>query len=297
MKYSFPHFIGWARVRRLDVLSGLTGTGGETAKVARLRGVLRLRPASLRHVWLPLAVFSIAWSVPAAEPRPATNAHPLVWDAMERVVAAKPGDTEAKFQFHVTNRSAAPVEIAQIEVSCGCTVAELPATPWIIAAGGTGSFTAVVDFQGKHGKLVKTLQVHSNAGRQMLTMAIEIPDTEESRRERNQQMALIDRQAVFRGDCAACHVQPTLGKTGAELFQAACGICHLAPARAGMVPDLMTVREPRDAEFWRRWIGDGKERTLMPAFSRERGGPLTAEQIASLVEYAMRTFPTGPAKE
>ena len=62
-----------------------------------------------------------------------------------------------------------------------------------------------------------------------------------------------------------------------------------------MVPDLMVVREPRDAAFWQRWITEGKDRTLMPAFAREKGGPLSAEQIASLVEYAMKTFPSKPA--
>jgi cytochrome c5 len=234
--------------------------------------------------------------VTAAESTPARPPHALVWDAMELSVVAKPGEKEAKFLFHVTNQSGEPVEVVQIEASCGCTVAEMPATPWILAAGAKGSFTAVVDFQGKYGKLVKTLHVHSNAGSQTLTVMIDIPETEESRRQRNQQLAFIDRQAVFRGDCAACHVQPAIGKTGAELFQAACGICHQAAHRAGMVPDLMVAREPRDAAFWQRWITEGKDRTLMPAFARENGGPLTTEQIASLVEYAMRQFPTKPAQ-
>jgi mono/diheme cytochrome c family protein len=213
---------------------------------------------------------------------------------MELAHVAKPEEKEAKFEFLVTNKSGDPVEVVQIEASCGCTVAEMPTTPWILAAGAKGSFCAVVDFQGKYGKLVKTLHVHSNAGSQTLTMTIDIPETEESRRQRNQQLAFIDRQAVFRGECASCHVQPAIGKSGAELFQAACGICHQAANRAGMVPDLTVVREARDAEFWRRWIAEGKDRTLMPAFAREKGGPLTTEQIASLVEYAMRQFPTQP---
>ena len=245
-----------------------------------------------RRLSLLLASCILVFSVGAAEPKLPQPPHALVWDAMELTVVAKPGEKEAKFSFHVTNKSGESVEVVQIEASCGCTVAEMPTTPWILRAGAKGSFTAVVDFQGKYGKLVKTLHVHSTAGSQTLTMMIDIPETEESRRQRNQQMAFMDRQAVFRGECAVCHVQPAVGKTGAELFQVACGICHQAAARATMVPDLMIVREPRDAEFWQRWIAEGKDRTLMPAFAREKGGPLTAEQIASLVEYAMRQFPT-----
>jgi cytochrome c5 len=235
-------------------------------------------------------------SVNAAETAPSRPPHPLVWDKVELTHVAKPDEKEAKFQFHVTNQSGDPVEVVQIEASCGCTVVEMPTTPWVLAAGAKGSFGAVVDFQGKYGKLVKTLHVHSNAGSQTLTMTIDIPENDESRRLRNQQLAFIDRQAVFRGECATCHVRPTIGRIGEELFQVACGICHQAASRAGMVPDLMVVREPRDAAFWTRWITEGKDRTLMPAFAHEKGGPLTTEQIASLVEYAMRQFPTKPAQ-
>ena len=79
---------------------------------------------------------------------------------------------------------------------------------------------------------------------------------------------------------------------GAELYQAACAICHGASHRASMVPDLMTAREPRDVAFWEKWISDGKDRTLMPGFAAKHKGPLSSEQIASLVEYAMKQFPT-----
>ena len=154
----------------------------------------------------------------------------------------------------------------------------------------------MVDYKGKQGKFSKTLGIHSTAGSQILTVVISIPDTEESRRARNQHLALADRQAVFRGDCASCHVQPAEGKQGAELFQAACAICHDANPRASMVPDLKVARAVRDAAFWEKWIGEGKEGSLMPGFARKHGGPLSPEQIASLVEYALTRLPTAPAR-
>lgn len=239
----------------------------------------------------------LATAVWAAEPEPAKPPHPLVWDAMEKSLAVKPEDGEAKFEFRVTNKSNQPVEIVQIQPSCGCTVAEMPSTPWILAPGAEGAFTAVVDYRGKYGKFSKALMVHSNGGSQKLTVEVDIQDTEEGRRARNQQLAAVDRQGVFRGDCASCHVLPTIGKSGADLFVTACGICHLASHRASMVPDLAVAREPRDAAYWEKWITEGKEQTLMPGFGAKRGGPLTAEQIASLVEYALATFPTGPRTE
>lgn len=215
---------------------------------------------------------------------------------MEKRVEAKAEGGEASFEFNVTNKSAEPVEVLHIAPSCGCTVAEMPSTPWIIAPGAKGAFTAVVDYRGKQGTFSKTLVVESKAGSQTLTVVIELPDNEESRRARNQQMAFVDRQAVFRGECASCHVLPTIGKTGGDLYKAACGICHDANPRASMVPDLLVAREARDAAYWERWISDGKERTLMPGFDAKHGGPLTAAQIASLVEYALTQLPTEPAK-
>ncbi|MGH7944208.1 MAG: DUF1573 domain-containing protein [Opitutaceae bacterium] len=229
----------------------------------------------------------------AAEAGP-QDSHPLVWDAMEKSMEVKPGGETARFEFSVTNKSATPVEVLRIEPSCGCTVAEMPSQPWVLAPGAQGSFTAVVDSGGKFGKFSKTIYVHSTSGSQILKVMVDIPDTEEARRARNQQLAVADRQAVFRGDCASCHVIPTVGKTGGALFKTACSICHDASPRATMVPDLQVAREPRNAAYWEKWISDGREATLMPGFAARHGGPLSAEQIASLVEYALARLPAEP---
>lgn len=221
-------------------------------------------------------------------------AHPLVWDAQGITYRAKPGDEAADFTFVVTNKSDKRVEIQELRPSCGCTVAEMPSQPWVLEPGARGSFRAAADFKGKFGVFVKAIHVVSNFGTQMLTVRVEIPDTEESRRKRNQELAELDRQAVFRGDCAACHVAPTVGKTGGELFQLACGICHTAEHRASMVPDLAVAREVRNEAYWRKWISDGKEQSLMPAFAAAQGGPLTDAQVESLVEYLTKNFAAQP---
>jgi mono/diheme cytochrome c family protein len=240
------------------------------------------------------AVFLSLWRLTAAEGEPANAAHPLVWDAMEKSLDVKPEDGTAVFQFTATNSSDLPVEIVAVSPSCGCTVAETPPRPWIIKPGEKSSFKATVDFRGKHGKFSKSIFVHTPLGSQALHVTVDIPETAESARERNRQLAFVDRQAVFRGDCASCHVTRAAGKTGAALFEAACGICHLAAPRAAMVPDLAIAREPRDAAYWRRWIEEGKEDTLMPAFAKRHQGPLSEEQISSLVEYLLATLPTKP---
>ena len=86
-------------------------------------------------------------------------------------------------------------------------------------------------------------------------------------RAQNQKVAAANRQMVFQGECASCHAAPTKDKYAGELFQSACGVCHTAPNRAKMVPDLLVARSQRDEAFWRKWISEGKEGTLMPAFA------------------------------
>lgn len=232
-------------------------------------------------------------AVPSVDPESAAP-HPLVWDAMERVITPAPGESSAGFQFDVTNVSDGPVTIEQIRPTCGCTVAEMPSSPWVIAAHGRGSFFGTIEFRGKEGEFSKAIFVNSTAGTQMLRVTVKIPVIDAVTRRRNQELAKADRQAVFHGDCAKCHAAPAEGLTGSQLFIAACGVCHLTDRRAEMVPDLLVARQPRNAEYWRKWIREGKDGTLMPAWAKERGGPLTPEQIESLVEFAVRTLPTEP---
>jgi mono/diheme cytochrome c family protein len=245
---------------------------------------------------LVLTLSVLAYAATAPVQRPARPPHPLVWDAMEQTLAAKPGDKSVDFEFSVTNSSDRPVQIVEIRTSCGCTVAEMPKSPWVLEAGGRGSFRATVDIRGRHGRFSKTMLVASNAGGQVLGVMVDIPEAPRLSREENLQLATGDRQAVFHGACYSCHVEPIGGKQGQRLYQAACSICHEAEPRATMVPDLTVVREPRDAGWWRRWIGEGRENTLMPGFAEKHGGPLSDAQVESLVEFALKHFPTEPAK-
>jgi mono/diheme cytochrome c family protein len=78
---------------------------------------------------------------------------------------------------------------------------------------------------------------------------------------------------------------------GKDLYVSACAICHEGERRAEIVPDLRAIKHETNAEFWRNWIANGREGSLMPAFSHEHGGPLTDAQMTSLVEYLLRAIP------
>lgn len=252
-----------------------------------------------RFILLGLLLLSLASAgcrPEAASTPPATEpVHPLVWDAMTKTLSTALDARSVSVSFTVTNTSDRSLRIYDVRPSCGCTTVELPSTPWILASGEKGSFRGTVDITGKHGELAKMFYVSSIPGTQTLTVVLKVPEPDPDLRDRNQQLAKTDRQAVFRGECAVCHAAPTKGLMGDALFAAACTICHGSDRRASMVPDLAVARGPRDRAFWEKWISEGKEGTLMPAFSTKQGGPLNDEQLASLLEYVTTQLASEPA--
>lgn len=251
-------------------------------------------------------------TLPPAAKLPTTT-HPLVWDSMEKSMPASAADNKVEFSFWVTNSSKLDVIINTVTVGCGCTTTKLPPMPWKLAPGTNGEIKASIDLKGKSGNISKTLTVMSTAGHQVLTMKVNIgkdPVAAMAERQANMERAKADHQAVFKGDCMKCHFTPAAGKMGEPLFAAVCAVCH-APEdwavargepptshhRADFVPDLAKL----DHELSRKSLkitianGTGRSGALMPAFSQRNGGPLTDEQIESLVEYISKTYKYNPA--
>lgn len=221
----------------------------------------------------------------------------LAWDGLVKEQTLKPGVTSGHFSFSFTNTAAEEVVIHFVRSSCGCTTTKLPPLPWRIPPGGTGSFDVELDARGKSGVVTKTVTVETSAGYRYLTVRAAIPAagshvTAAADRSRNLQIALADRQAVLKGNCAVCHVTPGLGKMGAELYAAVCGVCHEAEHRASMVPNLRALSRPLSAQEWRRIIRSGKKDSLMPAFAASEDGFMTDTQIESLVQYLTGPFHT-----
>ena len=237
-------------------------------------------------------------ALPAATPSAPVTTNPFVWDAMSKEVTPKAGETSINFTFWVTNTGPTEARIDAVSTSCGCTVAQLPSTPWIFKPGDSGPLTASMNLVGKFGLVQKLVHVSTSAGQQSLMVRANIPTpitpNTLSGRERNQLMTLGDRQAVFKGDCVKCHVEPAKDRHGEKLFIAACGVCHVSDHRAAMVPDLAAVKTATNADYWRAWVTYGKPGSLMPAFAKEQGGILDEKQVDSLVEYLAKKFPSTP---
>jgi cytochrome c553 len=218
-----------------------------------------------------------------------TQAQPLVWDAVSKTNQVQFGVTNSQFTFAFTNVSDAEVTITVLRPSCGCTLAKAPPLPWKVSPGAAGEIGVDIDVRGKQGMVSKTVSVETTNGPlSILLVNVMIPQPDP--RQRNQMLASSDRQAVFRNDCASCHVTPAIGKHGQELFKLACGICHEAEHRASMVPDLKALTKKTDADYWKAWVTKGKPGSLMPAFAKAEGGFLERDQIDSLVDFLDNTY-------
>jgi cytochrome c553 len=222
----------------------------------------------------------------------------LAWDGELKEATVNATQAVAQLVFNFTNISPDEVLINHVGTSCGCTVAKLPPMPWKLPPGTNGEIPVTMNVAGKVGTVFKTLTINTDKGFKMLSVKTTIlpaPATQMTGvdRDRNQQLAKADRQAVFKGDCASCHVQKAIGKLDKDLYEAACGICHEAEHRATMVPDLHALKHETNAEYWKTWVDNGKEASLMPAFAQRNGGPLSDQQIASLVNYLVKAIPSG----
>jgi mono/diheme cytochrome c family protein len=221
----------------------------------------------------------------------------LVFDAETKQYNAKPGEMIAPFTFHLTNVWTNEITIVQVHASCGCTTAKLPATPWHLPPGGSGEVGVEVNLAGKMGLITKTLTFFTSKGNRVVTLKVSIPLPQTSlaslspeERKAAMAKAAADPQAIFTGDCAKCHVDKGVRAFGQDLFAADCGICHESSHRDSAVPDLHALKVPTNLEYWQSIITLGKPHTMMPAFARAHGGPLSDEQAASLAAYLNRVI-------
>jgi len=82
----------------------------------------------------------------------------LVWEKTEIEFTPKPGDTEARAEYHFVNRGRNPVTIRRIRSTCGCTTATLQHGD-TYKPGEKGTIAVIFRFEGRTGLQVNTVFV------------------------------------------------------------------------------------------------------------------------------------------
>ncbi|MEO8905938.1 MAG: c-type cytochrome [Polyangiaceae bacterium] len=98
----------------------------------------------------------------------------------------------------------------------------------------------------------------------------------------------------------SCHkpVPPAKLTHGAELYGRMCAVCHGANGEGYKADNATRLAQPDflasvSDQYLREVINNGRTGTVMSAWSKERGGPLSAEDVEQVLTF-VRAWATGP---
>ncbi len=136
----------------------------------------------------------------------------------------------------------------------------------------------------KQGVVTKEIQVFSNDPVTPKASVYVTADVEDLHKD----LTRAERARLFQGKCGFCHWKMGLGLTGEDLYQADCGMCHGEKGQGGVGPGLVPRAYTSSAVASRvtQITSFGSKRHLsMPGFLVDAGGPLTGQEIESIVKY------------
>ena len=189
-------------------------------------------------------------------------------------------------QFMIFNRGDAPLRVHKAKSECGCTATDFQGC--LLRPGSSVALKIIVDTTLKQGPVTKDMMVYSDDPQRpiaRLYIAMDVKDA-------HGKMTRAERTKIFTDErCKRCHVDEGVGQFGKELFEADCAMCHRRQESGILSAPIIEgkLAAGADAAFWqhvRAVISEGsKSNASMPGFLADNGGPLTEEQIASLVAY------------
>jgi len=198
-------------------------------------------------------------------------------------------DKKVHAAFLVFNQGGKHLRIFRVEPSCGCTVPSI--SQQVIAPGDFARINVVLDTSLKMGKIRKKLLVYSNDSKRPILPLFLIGEARPAKVEGHKMISVVpqNRLALFQGECASCHVQKGVGKTGQALFAADCAMCHGLGAQGNLPsgPSLLKGgSDDADIEALTKTVANGSPHNpQMPPFLDKNGGPLTKSQIDSLAVF------------
>lgn len=197
--------------------------------------------------------------------------------------------------FAFSNVGKSDLIIDKVEPSCGCTVvSKIKGT---YKSGAADSIKIQLDTEDKYGIIRKEISVKSNdinSPEIQLVLEANVIEHPDSKIMDEMRAKAGNNASIFEGECRSCHVDRGVGKFGKELYTASCQMCH-GPAfemdgkHHPGIPFTKEYLAAIPAKILKERIAEGsadpKKRGMMPGFQTDFGGPLTQEQVSSLVAY------------
>lgn len=186
-----------------------------------------------------------------------------------------------KHTFPFKNDGPGPVRLVKTRTSCGCTTAEAALREY--APGENGRLEVEVDTAGKHGMMIKTVEVYlENADKEMIELTL-IAQLVPPPHPKVENVLKIN----VNPKCKSCHLDSGVGHKGGFLYHRVCAQCHGrrgggASARAMNDKEWL---EKVDDEYIRKITAEGLLEKGMPPYVKGVSPALTGEQMDSLIGY------------
>jgi len=181
--------------------------------------------------------------------------------------------------FFVRNNHGVPVEIVDIQASCGCTSAEPDS--YTIMPGSFTQLRVAVDTTAKQNDIKKSVFIVDSLGAK--TTAFLNFNVVSNPHKKLKSDAAFKVKGIFDGQCASCHFEPLLHESApTALFKKGCAMCHGEQARGAYAPKLAGYAS---LSSLKSIISQGVGKPQMPGFSQQHGGPLTDKQISDLAVW------------
>jgi mono/diheme cytochrome c family protein len=239
------------------------------------------------HVVVWLALTALAVWLPVLAPRADEGADPpkIRFERTVHDFGNLRADEKVSFDWVFYNDGGTPLNIVKTRTSCGCTMSLAQEEP--VPPGGSGVIHIEFDPAGMDGSVRKTLAVTSDdPERQISRLTIRARVTPVDLPEIEGGHPRIAGQSLLMGDCASCHAAPAAGKSGAELWNAVCAMCHGDDGTGTRAPSLRhpSYLDARSDRELLEGIAYGTANPRMPGFAEMMGGPLNDDQVRSLVK-------------
>jgi hypothetical protein len=216
---------------------------------------------------------------------------PQIHFASEKIDLGKvEAAVEVPCAFTISNTGNAPLEISSAKSECGCTATNFKGA--ILAPGKSIKLDIIVDTTMKQGPVTKDMVVYSDDPERPIARLYIAMDVKNA----HGTMTLKERTKIFTAErCKSCHVDEGVGQFGKELFEADCAMCHRTQESgilSGPVIESVSYANAMMTARARDIISHGsKTSPSMPGFLDVDGGPLSKEQVESLVQYLKKPHP------